>query len=49
MMRLDAEDLLTPDHLADPYPLLERLRTDDPVHWNSTMGALDDFALRRRA
>src|SRR5581483_9322593 len=26
--------LMYPDVLADPYPLYERLRTTDPVHWD---------------
>lgn len=29
------DDLLTPDATADPYPLLEALRTHDPVHWSA--------------
>ncbi|MDQ4118590.1 MAG: cytochrome P450 [Actinomycetota bacterium] len=28
------DDLLTPEATADPYPLLDALRTHDPVHWS---------------
>ncbi len=31
-------DLLDPETLADPYPTLHRLRTEDPVHWESEPG-----------
>jgi cytochrome P450 len=31
--------LLDPDVLADPYPLYERLRTEDPVHWDPYLHA----------
>jgi cytochrome P450 len=30
--------LVAPDFLADPYPLLHRLREEDPVHWNEAIG-----------
>ena len=29
------DDLLTPEATADPYPLLDALRTHDPVHWSA--------------
>ncbi|MGZ4962944.1 MAG: cytochrome P450 [Limisphaerales bacterium] len=28
-------NLLNPEVLADPYPLFHRLRTEDPVHWDT--------------
>ncbi|PYV66173.1 MAG: cytochrome P450 [Acidobacteria bacterium] len=31
--------LLDPEVLADPYPLYRRLRTEDPVHWDSFLHA----------
>src|SRR5712692_5314922 len=31
--------LLDPEVLADPYPLYHRLRTEDPVHWDSFLHA----------
>jgi cytochrome P450 len=27
------EQLLSPEYFADPYPVLRRLREEDPVHW----------------
>jgi cytochrome P450 len=33
------DDLLSPDNVRDPYPLLARLRQDDPVHWSERLGA----------
>jgi len=32
-------DLLDPEVLANPYPLFERLRTEDPVHWDPYLHA----------
>ena len=29
------DDLLTPQATGDPYPLLDALRTHDPVHWSA--------------
>ena len=34
----DRYDLLSPEFLADPYPLYAQLRADDPVHWSETQG-----------
>jgi cytochrome P450 len=31
--------LLDPEVIADPYPLYERLRTEDPVHWDPFLHA----------
>jgi hypothetical protein len=31
-------DAFCEGRLADPYPLLERLREDDPVHWSDRLG-----------
>jgi len=30
--------LVTPEFLADPYPLLAQLREEDPVHWSDAIG-----------
>jgi cytochrome P450 len=32
----DRYDLLSPEFLADPYPLYAQLRTEDPVYWSVT-------------
>jgi cytochrome P450 len=32
---LSLNDVLRPEILSDPYPLYERLRTEDPVHWDT--------------
>jgi hypothetical protein len=32
------EHLVTPEFMANPYPLLHRLREEDPVHWSDTIG-----------
>jgi cytochrome P450 len=35
----DDDDLLAPANVRDPYPLLARLRQEDPVHWSERLGA----------
>jgi cytochrome P450 len=30
------DDLFTPEVIADPYTYFDRLRAEDPVHWNAT-------------
>src|SRR5271168_661761 len=37
--RLSLYHLLSPEVLADPYPLYRRLRTEDPVHWDPFLHA----------
>ncbi len=32
------EMLVSDDFLSDPYPLLRRLREEDPVHWSDSIG-----------
>jgi len=32
------DDLFTPEVTADPYPYFDRLREEDPVHWNEKYG-----------
>ena len=34
----DDYDLLRPEVVADPYPLYDRLRAEDPVHWSEIYG-----------
>jgi pimeloyl-[acyl-carrier protein] synthase len=36
---LSLYQLLDPEVLADPYPLYRRLRTEDPVHWDTFLHA----------
>jgi cytochrome P450 len=36
---LSLYQLLDPQVLADPYPLFHRLRTEDPVHWDTFLHA----------
>jgi cytochrome P450 len=31
-------DLLAPEFVADPYPVLARLRAEEPVHWSEAVG-----------
>jgi len=31
--------LVSREFLEDPYPLLRRLREEDPVHWSDSIGA----------
>ena len=33
------DSLVTAEFLADPYPILARLRAEDPVHWSDSIGA----------
>lgn len=37
--RPDRDDLLDPRVLADPYPVYDLLRAEDPVHWNPRLDA----------
>jgi len=32
------ESLVSRDFMEDPYPILHRLRADDPVHWSDSIG-----------
>ena len=32
------EMLVSDDFMADPYPILHRLREEDPVHWSDSIG-----------
>ena len=35
----DFDDLInTPAFIADPYPVMRRMREEDPVHWSNTIG-----------
>lgn len=36
---LSLTQLLDPEVLANPYPLFQRLRTEDPVHWDAFLHA----------
>ena len=36
---MQAYNLLTPEALANPYPVYERLRREDPVHWSEILQA----------
>src|SRR5438045_5476216 len=38
-LALSLYHLLDPEVLADPYPLYQRLRTEDPVHWDPFLHA----------
>ena len=33
------ELLVSTEFLADPYPILHRMREEDPVHWSDAIGA----------
>src|SRR5580704_8030821 len=33
------ELLVSTEFLADPYPILHRMREEDPVHWSDSIGA----------
>src|SRR5262249_31801798 len=32
------DDLFTPEVIAEPYTYFDRLREEDPVHWNAKYG-----------
>ena len=32
------ELLVSPEFVADPYPILHQLREEDPVHWSDSIG-----------
>jgi hypothetical protein len=32
-------ELTRPDAIADPHPLLHRMRREDPVHYSQKLGA----------
>ncbi len=32
------ETLVSPEFLADPYPVLRQLRENDPIHWSDSIG-----------
>src|SRR5512143_1288361 len=36
---MQAYNLLTPEAIANPYPVYERLRSEDPVHWSEMLKA----------
>src|SRR5207247_5715437 len=38
MITANNDDLFTPEVTADPYPYFDRLREEDPVHWNEKSG-----------
>ena len=38
MITANNDDLFTPEVTADPYPYFDRLREEDPVHWNEKYG-----------
>ena len=42
-----SDDMFSPEVIADPYPYYDRLREEDPVHWNEKVPDVDYQPHRR--